>query len=198
MFVVGLTGGIGSGKSTVARLFAKHGITIIDADEIARQLTAPDQPALQQIVAHFGNAILLEDGSLNRYKLRRIIFDNTENRSWLEQLLHPLIRKQMQQRIQAATSAYCIAMIPLLLESTPNPLIQRILVVDTPEEYQIQRVQKRDQSPPTEIASIVKTQINREKRLAAADDVITNQGSANDLIPQVEKLHQLYIKLSKV
>lgn len=197
MLVIGLTGGIGSGKSTVADLFAKHGITIIDADAIARQVTNTEHPALQKISGYFGSDILLTDGSLDRTKLKKIIFSEPQKREWLEQLLHPLIRQEMKNCIQTALSPYCIAMIPLLLETSPNPLIDRILIVDTAEEEQIIRIQKRDGVSKIEAESILKAQINREQRLNAAHDIILNHGPLSNLVPQVDKLHKIYLGLSK-
>ncbi|OGT53103.1 MAG: dephospho-CoA kinase [Gammaproteobacteria bacterium RIFCSPHIGHO2_12_FULL_42_13] len=197
MLVIGLTGGIGAGKTTVAQLFIERGITVIDADQIARQLTAPGQPALQQIVKHFGCEVLLDNGALDRSKLRKIIFDDKPSRFWLEKLLHPLIRAEIQRYAHSSSSPYCIAMIPLLLESEPNQLIQRILVVDASEEQQVKRVQQRDQASRTTVESILKTQTSRNKRLAAADDIIINNGSLKELIPQIEKLHHYYLKLSQ-
>lgn len=197
MLVIGLTGGIGSGKSTVADLFAKHGITIIDADAIARQVTNTEHPALQKISGYFGSDILLTDGSLDRTKLKKIIFSEPQKREWLEQLLHPLIRQEMKNCIQTALSPYCIAMIPLLLETSPNPLIDRILIVDTAEEEQIIRIQKRDGVSKIEAESILKAQINREQRLNAAHDIILNHGPLSNLVPQVDKLHKIYLDLSK-
>jgi dephospho-CoA kinase len=197
MLTIGLTGGIGSGKSTVAKLFAEHGIAIIDTDQIARDITLPGQDALKKIAAHFGNNILLPDHTLDRAKLRKTIFEDPKQRQWLEQLLHPLIRTKTAELIAIAKSPYCIAVIPLLLESKPNPLVNRILVVDSSIEQQIARAKLRDQLSDSEINATIQTQVSREKRLTAADDIIYNECSLTDLIPQVEKLHQLYLSLSK-
>lgn len=196
MLVVGLTGGIGSGKSTVANLFAQKGITIIDTDQLSRDLTAPHQPALKAIVSKLGPTILLANGALNRALLRTLIFNHTDLRAWLEQLLHPLIRHAMQQQIERALSPYCIAVVPLLLETTPNPLIQRILVVDTQPQNQITRTASRDNVSPAEAAAILQTQVDQATRLKLADDIIYNDDSLADLIPQVDKLHQLYLTMS--
>lgn len=197
MLVIGLTGGIGSGKSTVANLFAELGATIIDTDQLARDVTQPGQPALKKIAKHFGPEILLPDNSLNRSALRKIIFADDKNRRWLENLLHPLIRQEMERLISSATSPYCIAVIPLLLETKPNPLIDRILVVDASEEQQIARAYNRDNVSRDDIAAIIKTQVSREHRIKAAHDVITNTGSLEELAHQVEKLHQLYLQEAK-
>lgn len=197
MLVIGLTGGIGSGKTTVGKLFERLGATVIDSDQLSRNVTLPNRPALNQIVEHFGEKILQKDGSLDRTALRNIIFKNENERIWLEKLLHPLIRKEMKDKIQSADSLYCIIIIPLLLETEPNPLIQRILVIDSPESEQIKRTQTRDRSTPDEIKAIINTQVNRKKRLLAAHDVIINDGSLEDLAPQVERLHGFYSALAK-
>jgi dephospho-CoA kinase len=196
MLVIGLTGGIGSGKTAVAKLFAEHGITVIDTDQLSRDVTLPNQPALKEIVNRFGTDILLPNGTLNRPALKKIIFKDDSQRIWLEELLHPLIREEMKRQVDAATSPYCIVVIPLLLETKPNPLIQRILVVDTHVESQIQRTQLRDNSTEEEVKAIINTQVNRTQRLTAAHDVIENNGTLNDLKTQVENLHQFYLGLS--
>jgi dephospho-CoA kinase len=196
MYVIGLTGGIASGKSTVATLFEKKGITIIDTDQLARQLTDIGKDALQKIALHFGKNILLPDGSLNRKLLRTIIFSDNTQRLWLEQLLHPLIRAEMEQQIYSAQSPYCIAIIPLLFESTPNPIINRILVVDSTEELQLERAQNRDNITLEEAQSILLAQAKREHRLANATDIIYNTGSIDTLQEEVEKLHQLYLSIA--
>lgn len=196
MLVVGLTGGIGSGKSTVTQLFAEKNIDIIDNDVLARELTLPGAPALKEIAALFGADILLPDGSLDRAKLRKIVFADDGKRRQLEQILHPMIRAETQRRAEAARSPYCIVVIPLLFETEPNPLIQRVLVVDAPEELQLSRTVARDSNSKEQVEAIIKTQISREKRLSLADDVIYNDGNIEGLVPQVEKLHELYLSLS--
>lgn len=197
MLVIGLTGGIGSGKSTVARLFQELGVTVIDADQLARDATKKGLPALDAIKNKFGDAILNSDGSLNRTELRKIIFQDDIKRIWLEKLLHPVIRTDLEKQIQNATSPYCIVVIPLLLETDPNPLIKRILIVDAPEAEQIKRTQARDNTSLEEVTAILKTQVTRAERLAAAHDVITNNGSINDLTREVKKLHDFYNTLAQ-
>ena len=197
MLVIGLTGGIGSGKSTVAQLFAERGVPIVDADVIAREITQPNTPAWTKIIHYFGKTILLENNALDRTKLRHLIFNDPDQRLWLENLLHPLIRKEIEQRINEMTAPYCIAVIPLLIEVKPYAFINRILVVDVPHALQIERVAIRDKSEKSHIDAILKTQISRQQRLAHADDIITNDGTLTDLIPQVETLHQRYLALSK-
>jgi len=193
MLTIGLTGGIGSGKSTVADLFKKKNSTIIDADKIAHAITQPGGIYFNKIVEKFGDTILLPNRNLDRAQLRKIIFTDPDKRLWLEQLLHPVIRSEMQKLILASQSPYCIVMIPLLLETKPNPLIQRILIIDTPEEQQISRCKTRDHLSEQEIKAIMNTQVTREQRLAAADDIITNQNTLAELLPQVEKLHRFYL-----
>jgi len=192
MFVVGLTGGIGSGKSTVAALFKTKGVPIIDADEWARKIIQPGEPALVEIMQLFGKDIILANGELDRARLKKMVFSNDAKRKQLEQLLHPLIRAEMKKQIEALDAPYCIAMIPLLLETTPNPLIDRILVIDTSEELQILRTMARDNLSREDVEAILKTQMSRAQRLALADDVIVNDSTDEALISQVNKLHEFY------
>jgi dephospho-CoA kinase len=193
--VVGLTGGIGSGKSTVAGLFQKLGITIIDTDQLARDAVQPHTAAFDIIVKKFGAVVVSESGGINRKALRDIVFTDRLARAWLEQLLHPLIREEMARQATTATSPYCIAVIPLLFETTPNPIISRILVVDIKEGLQIQRASHRDKESAAKVEAILHAQVSRETRLAGAHDIIYNDKSLADLIPQVEKLHKLYLSL---
>jgi dephospho-CoA kinase len=195
MLVIGLTGGIGSGKSTVADLFADLGVPIIDADAKAREVTQPDKPAFLNIVKHFGDDILLSNGTLDRAKLRNIIFSDSKERLWLENLLHPLIREEMQHEINHLTGPYCIAVIPLLLEVEFYSFINRILVVDASLDAQIVRVMTRDKMNKLAVEAILKTQATRVDRKARAQDIIINDGTLADLIPQVEKLHEKYSKM---
>lgn len=197
MFVVGLTGGIGSGKSTVASLFAEHGVPIIDADVIAKEITTPDKPAFSAIVKHMGQVIVRADGSLDRAKLRQLIFSDPTQRLWLERLLHPLILEEMRQQIANKQAPYCIAVIPLLLEVEFFSLINRILVVDASESTQIKRVMLRDKLSQQDIDAILQTQANRDTRLAKAQDIITNNGSLETLTPQVDRLHLQYVEMSE-
>jgi len=197
MLVVGLTGGIGSGKSTVAALFAEKNVPIIDTDVIARELTQPGQHAYQEIIHHFTHQILQKDKTIDRSKLRHIIFTHDSERHWLERLLHPLIREEMKRQTNFHQTPYCIIVIPLLTESTPDPIIQRILVVDTTEELQKSRVEERDRISADILSRILDSQSSREKRLKKADDVITNTGHLEELKAQVEDLHQRYLLLSK-
>jgi len=197
MYVVGLTGGVGSGKSTVAAHFAKLGIQIINADVLAREVVAVGSHALSAIAEHFGSNILSNDGKLNRAKLRQLVFANEEERLWLERLLHPLIANLMQKRIAECQSEYCILESPLLLETTQHSLVDRILVIDVSETTQLQRTLQRDNSDEKTIRAIMAAQMLREERLQRADDVIANDNSLTLLEPQVERLHNIYIELAR-
>ena len=196
MLIIGLTGGIGSGKSTVADLFAELGVPIIDADVIAHNLTQPNQPAVFDIVDHFPQEILLENGGLNRKRLRQIIFAHPSERKWLENLLHPLIEAEIKERIAKLSTPYCLIVIPLLFETKPYSFIDRILVVDANRQVQIERVAARDLVSPTHVEDILAIQTDREARLEGAHDVIENEGSKEELIGKVNKLHNMYLKLS--
>lgn len=193
--VVGLTGGVGSGKSTVARYFAQRHVPVIDTDELARTVVQPGTAALGAIVERFGASVLQPDNTLNRAALRKIIFTQSEHRLWLEKLLHPLIRQALSQEIANLTAPYCIAVIPLLAENHPHPLVQRVLVVDSPESLQIQRTMARDNCSEAEARQIVESQIPRAARLQCADDVITNDKDLAHLETQVKQLHEQYIKV---
>ena len=196
MLVVGLTGGIGSGKSTVAALFQELGALVIDTDQLSRQLTKPASPAFNAIIQHFGPIFLKPDGTLDRPALRHKIFKEPNERIWLEELLHPLIFKALDQQITQSLAPYCIVVIPLLTEIKPNPLIQRVLVVDATLSQQLQRTLKRDQHHSGNVPAILKTQSSREKRLQLADDIIPNTGHPKALRKYVQYLHDLYMKLS--
>ena len=194
--IVGLTGGIGSGKSTVAKLFAELGIEIIDTDQIARDVIQSDSAVLQKIINHFGTDILNAEGSLVREKLRDIVFADPHKRKWLEKLLHPLIREEAKHRAQRATSPYCIIVIPLLIENLPHTLVNRILVVDTAEAIQIKRVKQRNHLTEKQIHNILNAQATREERLQATNDIIYNDKDIEYLEIQVKKLHAYYLQLS--
>ncbi|PSW64718.1 dephospho-CoA kinase [Photobacterium leiognathi subsp. mandapamensis] len=196
--VIGLTGGIGSGKTTVANLFADtYGIDIIDADIVAREVVEPNTFGLNAIVEKCGKEILLEDGTLNRAKLRDAIFSQPELKTWLNNLLHPLIREKMQQDINQSQSAYCLLVVPLMVENNLQTMTHRLLVVDVDEQVQIQRTQQRDNVSIEQIKNILASQASREQRLDAADDVITNNGDNKALVSQVEQLHLQYLKMSQ-
>ena len=196
MLVIGLTGGIGSGKSTVAELFQQLGINIIDADLISREVVEPGQPALKEIADHFGEEILDQSGQLKRPVLRNLVFDSGEERLWLEQLLHPLINNLIRQRITECTSAYCIVMSPLILETEQKHMVNRILVIDISAEEQVARTLKRDGGNRQTIEAIIKAQTGRDKRLNSADDIVKNAGDVSDLVQVVAALHQQYLTLA--
>ena len=195
-FCVALTGGIGSGKTTAAHFFAALGVPIIDADQIAHQLTEKNQPAYQEIVTHFGKQILHQDRAIDRNKLRQIIFENTVEKTWLENLLHPLIRNTMKKQIQQITYPYCICIIPLLAETKPIDFIHRVLVINAPEDLQIKRVAVRDASDSQIIKKIIQAQATSESRLAIADDIIQNTGDLSRLKKQIDELHEQYRRMA--
>ncbi len=184
-FVVGLTGGIGSGKTTVANAFADQGIVLVDADIIARQVVEPGSEALQGIAAHFGAAVIRRDGSLDRDRMRQLVFKDPAQRRWLEQLLHPLIRQETERQLAAAKSPYVLLVSPLLLETDQHLLAQRIVVVDLPEALQMSRTMDRDSNDPEQVRAIIDTQIARSARVARADDLIDNSGEPGAILPQV-------------
>lgn len=197
MLIIGLTGGIGSGKTTVARLFAALGVPIIDTDEIARQLTQPKQPLLISIQNQFGQDVFNTDGTLNRTALANHIFNDEKARQQLEAILHPAIWQAVDQQIQTLDSAYCLLVVPLLFETRQTSRVDRILVIDTTEELQISRTRQRDQRSEEDISAILKSQVDRQTRLSAADDIIDN--TDNSQIPltiQVNSLHNKYLRLA--
>jgi dephospho-CoA kinase len=197
MLRIGLTGGIGSGKSTVAALFAARGVPVIDADVIARELVAPGQPALTDIVAAFGADVLDADGQLDRARLRTRVFNNAAQRAHLETLLHPRIHAVMAERAAAQTAPYVLLVIPLLFEAGQRDLVDRVLVVDVSEAQQRARVAARDQLAPEQIDAVLAAQLNREQRIEGADDVIDNSGDTVALERQVDMLHRRYLGLAK-
>ncbi len=194
--VVGLTGGVGSGKSEVARCFRELGVPVIDADEIARELTLPGQPALREILDTFGREVQDEQGRLDRAALRRLVFSDEVARRRLENILHPRIRERMEERLaQVADAPYAVLVIPLLLEARQQDLVDRILVVDADPEAQIRRVCARDGVDEAQVRAIMAAQVDRETRLAVADDLIVNDGDLEALYQQVDALHRRYQRL---
>lgn len=183
--ILALTGGIASGKSTVARLFEQKGIPVCDADQIARDIVEPGTETLEKIVLHFGDDVLLNNGHLNRQALREIIFESPEERVWLEELTHPIIRNTMQDWAMQNPAPICCLMIPLLHDRKTYNCVDKIIVVDTPESTQIKRLMARDHIDEAAAQKILKAQISREQRLALADIVIENQGDEADLIQNV-------------
>ena len=196
MFVLGLTGGIGSGKSAVATCFKGYGIKVVDADIAARKVVEPGMPALQAIAAHFGDKVLQADGTMDRAALRSIVFNDQQQRLWLEQLLHPAIGEWIKSELASATSAYAILESPLLLETEQRKSAQRALVVDVSKELQIERATARDDNSREQIEAIIAAQLPREERVSRADDVIDNSGSLADLQSAVDILHQQYLKIA--
>ncbi|AGI22864.1 dephospho-CoA kinase [Pseudomonas sp. ATCC 13867] len=194
-WILGLTGGIGSGKSAAAEHFAALGVHMVDADHAARWVVEPGRPALAKIVDRFGDAVLLPDGQLNRAALRERIFTSEEERRWLEQLLHPLIGEEIAANLARAESPYAILVSPLLVESGQRRMAQRVLVVDTPEHLQLERTMRRDKVSEEQVRAILKAQAVREDRLRHADDVLLNDGDLAHLHQQVERLHQFYLGL---
>lgn len=196
-FVVGLTGGIGSGKSAAADIFAELGASVVDTDAIAHELTGPRGAAMTAIVAAFGTEVVAADGSLDRAAMRRLVFADAQARKRLEAILHPLIRAEAQRRCAAATGAYAVQVVPLLIEAGGyRERAARIAVVDCSEETQVARVVARNALPADEVRRIMAAQASRAQRLAAADDVIDNEGDLAALRRQVEKLHRAYLKLA--
>ena len=196
MYIVGLTGGIGSGKSTVGGCFSLLGINIVNADIAARKVVEKGSPALSQIIEYFGSPSLLEGGTLNRAFLREEIFKDTEKRQWLEALLHPLIQIWIKQALSNSSSAYTILESPLLLETNQHQLTDRILVVDVPKELQVLRSMQRDGNNEQQIQAIMDTQFSREERLKWANDIIDNTEPLENLSSKVETHHQTYLKLA--
>ena len=196
VFVVGLTGGIGSGKAVATAIFENLGIDIVDADEVARDVVEVGSEGLRQIAEHFGERILLEDGSLNRAALREKVFAAEEEKHWLNGLLHPLIRSRMQQLISESTSPYCILSVPLLVENKLTEMCNHVVVVDCPEAMQLERALKRDGSTEQTIKSIMASQATRKERVDAANDVLDNSTTLEALASQISILHQKLLSLA--
>ncbi|EEW07430.1 dephospho-CoA kinase [Vibrio mimicus] len=197
-FVVALTGGIASGKTTVANLFHEHfGIDLVDADVIAREVVEPGTDGLKAIAAHFGQTILNQDGSLNRTALRERIFADPEQKTWINQLLHPMIRQRMQQALAQTTSPYTLLIVPLLVENQLQNMADRVLVVDVEESIQIERTIARDNVSIEQAQAILAAQATRAQRLAIADDVLKNDAKNQKLLPQITLLHQKYLAMSR-
>ena len=194
-WILGLTGGIGSGKSAAAQHFIDLGVDLIDADHASRWVVEPGRPALAKIAEHFGDAILLPDGQLDRAALRKRIFEAPQERLWLEALLHPLIADEIRSHLARAHSPYAILVSPLLIESGQYTMTQRILVIDVPQSTQIQRTLLRDGISEEQVQAILKAQASREDRLRHADDVLVNDQDLAWLQAEVEQLHHFYLTL---
>ncbi|HDI1214237.1 TPA: dephospho-CoA kinase [Aeromonas hydrophila] len=194
MYVVAITGGIGSGKTTVANQFAELGIEVVDADVIAREVVEPGTPALAAIAAHFGSEVIAPDGQLDRRRLRERVFTDPQAKDWLNALLHPLIRTEMQRQCAAARSPYCLLVVPLLVENRLTALANRVLVIDVDEATQIERTCRRDGVSREQAQAILAAQASRAERLAAADDVLDNQNGTPEAIKsRILALHETYL-----
>ena len=197
-YIIGLTGGIGSGKTTVANLFAEFGVSVIDADIVARDVVVKGSPALSSIGEHFGADFIQADGQLNRALLRKRVFSHESDKQWLNSLLHPLIREQLILQINAAPSPYCLLVAPLLIENNLTALVDRVLVVDVNESTQMARTTARDSNSAAQVQAIMNSQVNRKERQAHADDLLNNDScSLAELKSLVTNLHQSYLLLSK-
>ncbi|WP_313646993.1 dephospho-CoA kinase [Pseudomonas sp.] len=194
-WILGLTGGIGSGKSAAAERFVELGVHLVDADQAARWVVEPGRPALASIVERFGPGVLLGDGQLDRAALRQLIFADPLQRQWLEQLLHPLIGQEIFSYLAKAESPYAVYVSPLLIESGQYRKVQRVLVVDVPEAVQVARTLARDNTSAEQVQAILKAQLRRDERLAHADDVLVNDGDLAALHGQIDRLHDFYLTL---
>lgn len=194
-WILGLTGGIGSGKSAAAERFAELGVHVVDADQVARSVVEPGSAALAQIVDRFGVPILASSGELNRAALRERIFTSVEDRHWLERLLHPLIRQEIWASLSRAESPYAVLVSPLLVESRQHEQVDRVLVIDVPEDLQLQRVLARDQVSEDQVRAILAAQARREDRLRHANDVLVNDRDLSWLRQEVDRLHDRYLQL---
>ena len=197
MFVVGITGGIGSGKSAVSDRFKHLGIKVVDADIASREVVKPGEPALASIRDHFGAKVIQADGALDRAQLRALVFANPDERKWLERLLHPQINAYLERELASAQSPYAILVSPLLMETGQSRFAHRILVVDVPEQVQLERTMARDSNDEAQVKAIMAAQTSRAARLAKADDVITNDAGFEALDAAVAELHQRYLDLAR-
>ena len=191
-YIIGLTGGIGSGKSTISSMFEELGAEVIDADKISNAIVQKDKPLYQEIVNHFGLNVLDEKQELNRPFLRKVIFNDPEEKAWLEALMHPAIKNEILRRIRQSKSTYIILSVPLLLESKNYDFVNRILVVDIPKSLQLERIRKRDNSPTDLIEKIIDSQISRDERNKMADDIVLNDAPIEDIKKIVKQLHAQY------
>jgi len=195
-YTVALTGGIGSGKTTIANAFAARGVDVVDADIIARQVVEPGQPALAAIHERFGATVIQPDGTLNRAALRQRIFSSAEEKAWLNALLHPLIHQETRRQLALTRSVWCLWVVPLLVENNLQHLADRVLVVDVDRETQLARTMTRDNISREQAEHILAAQATREARLAVADDIIDNGGTPDDVAAKVARLDQRYRQLA--
>jgi len=196
MLIIGLTGGIGAGKSLVSDCFAQLGVPVIDADVIAREVVAPGKSAYAAIRRAFGDAVFLADGNLDRAGLRRLVFADSGYREKLESIVHPLVRREIENRLQSTHAPYTIVCVPLLLEKNYRGIVHRVLVIDVPEEVQLERVKKRDRINTDQANAIIQTQIRRQDRLSQADEVIDNSADVREVQRRVMQLHEQYQQLA--
>ena len=197
MLIIGLTGGIGSGKSAAAEIFAELGVPVIDTDIIAHELTRPGQPAVEEIAARLGRDVLSVNGDLDRDRLRRLVFQDPQKRLQLEQILHPRILDEVDRRIHRLNAPYCIVVIPLLFEKNLQARVDRTLVIDCPESLQRERVLQRPEMDPTQVDAILRSQLTREARRERADDIVTNTTDLDTLRQQIMGLHARYSALDR-
>lgn len=195
VYCIGLTGNIASGKTTVARMFAQLGVSVLSADEVSRQLMQKDTPAYKEIILRFGSEVLNPLGDLNRRRLREIIFSQPEEKIWLEQLLHPMIRQQLAQQVALCTTRYCIVEIPLSIDKKNYPYINRILLVTCPQDVQIKRIIARDHCTEPQALAIIKAQPSLNQRLENADDYLLNDAGPQELQKKVKQLHIKYLQI---
>lgn len=196
-FIVGLTGGIGSGKTAASNWFCAQGISIVDADVVSRQVVEPGTAALAAIRDHFGADVMLGDGSLDRAALRVKVFNNADERRWLEQLLHPLIAQEILRQLQQATSPYAMLVSPLLFETGQKNFVARTLLIDVPEAVQLARTAERDKVRESQVQAIIAAQMSRENRIAKADDIAVNDSSLSALHEKLAALHARYLALAQ-
>ena len=194
--IIGLTGGIGSGKTAASQAFEYLGVSVVDADIVAREVVEPGTQALDKIAQHFGAAILSDDGTLNRSALRNIIFSSKEDKAWLETLLHPIIRSEIKRQLNDAKSAYAILVSPLLFETDQSELVSRVLLIDVPVSLQLSRASSRDNNSAEQIQKIIDNQLPRDYKLAHSDDVILNDQDLEYLQTQVYQQHLVYLELA--
>jgi len=189
---IGLTGGIGSGKTTACEIFTELGVPVIDADIIAHDLVKPGMPALEEIIKVFGKEVTLNDGTLDRKTIRDKVFANSNERKKLEDILHPAVYREIAVQVETINSKYCIISIPLLLETDASKTVDRVLVIDAPRELQLERALNRDKTNKSDIDAIIDSQISRKDRLSAADDIVYNTGDIDNLRKRVRDLHEFY------
>lgn len=189
---IGLTGGIGSGKTTACEIFTELGVPVIDADIIAHDLVKPGMPALEEIIRVFGKEVISDDGTLDRKTIRDKVFANSNERKKLEDILHPAVYREISVQVENINSRYCIISIPLLLETGASKTVDRILLIDVPREQQLERASNRDNTNKNDINAIIDSQISRNDRLSAADDIVDNNGDINDLRKKIYELNEFY------